>query len=152
METVAAVDGLVPARLERHLGRTSAATAGRLEHLALPAVSRAVEAAAAAAAAGLAGRATIRATARLVLETFLCVEFLLASGKRKLVTAVDACNELIGIHLGENSLRALLEANNALVSDIVSVGGLLTIANGRTMRSDFRRPGNYFAQPKPHEL
>ncbi|HEV2037624.1 MAG TPA: hypothetical protein VGQ96_03370, partial [Candidatus Eremiobacteraceae bacterium] len=94
LEAIAAVDGLVAARLERHLGRTSAAAARRAEHLTLsPAETAAATTATIAAAGGPAGLAScpaVRTTVWLVLETFLCVEFLLTGSKRKLRAAIDA--------------------------------------------------------------
>src|SRR5438552_12601636 len=98
LEAVAAVHGLVAARLERHFGRSAAAAARRPEHLALAAAVVA-RAAAAAAFGRFTGGPAIGATARLVLEAFLSVEFLLAGSERKLLTAVHACDQLIGIHL-----------------------------------------------------
>ncbi len=95
LEAIAAVDGLVAARLERHLGRTSAAAARRAEHLTLsPAETAAATTAAITAAAGgpagLASCPAVRTTIWFVLETFLCVEFLLTGSKRKLRAAIDA--------------------------------------------------------------
>lgn len=91
LEAIAAVDRLVTAWLERHLGRPAAAAAGRAEHLPLAAaVTRAIHAAA-GRTIGLAGLPAIRAAIRFVLESLLCVEFLLACGESELRTAIDAC-------------------------------------------------------------
>ena len=100
LEAVAAIHGLVATRLERNLSDSAAARACCLEHLALAAAVAASTAAAPAAAhaAGLAGLPAIRASAGLVLEALLLVELLFASGKRELIPAVDAGDELIGIH------------------------------------------------------
>jgi len=51
LETVAAVDGLVAARLERNFCGSATTAARRAEHLALCAVTRAIHPAAAAASA-----------------------------------------------------------------------------------------------------
>ena len=103
MEAIPAIDGLVAAGLERHFSRTSAAAASRAEHLPLSAAAAAaaVKALTAAAAAfgRFARRTAIGASARLVLEAFLSVEFLFAGSKGELLTAVHARDELIGIHL-----------------------------------------------------
>lgn len=104
METVAAVDRLVTARLERHFCRAAAAAAGRAEHFPLTAAAATAAVKAGSAAAAAFGRFTRRATvgapAWLVLESLLGVEFLLAGSERKLLAAIHASNKLIGIHLG----------------------------------------------------
>ena len=102
LEAVAAIHGLVTARLERNLGNAAAARACCFEHLALAAATVTAAAAATATATaharGLAGLPAIRATAGLVLEALLFVELLFAGGKRELIPAVDAGYELICIH------------------------------------------------------
>jgi hypothetical protein len=66
-EAVAAIDGLVTARLERHFGHASALTARRREHFTSAAAGTAAAAAAAATGtSGLTGGTAIRATARLI--------------------------------------------------------------------------------------
>jgi len=102
LEAIPAIDGLVAAGLERHFGRTAAAAAGRAEHLPLTAAAAAaVEALTAAAAAfgRFTRRTAVGASARLVLETLLSVELLLAGSEGELLAAVHARDELIGIHL-----------------------------------------------------
>jgi len=100
LEAVEAIDGLIASRLERHFSRAAAAAAGLAEHFPLPAAAAAVEALASAAALGrLARCAAIRASARLVLEPLLSIEFLLAGGKGELLSAIHTRDELIGIHL-----------------------------------------------------
>jgi hypothetical protein len=98
-EAIAAVDGLVAARLERHFGRLSALAARRLEHLAATAARRSAAAASAVASAtaaaagsalGLAGRTAFRATIRLVLEAFAREELLFAGAKNELAVTINA--------------------------------------------------------------
>jgi hypothetical protein len=96
LEAVAAVDGLIAARLERHLGRAATAAARRTEHL--PRAITALHAPAAAVAAGFAGLPAIRTTIGFVLKALLGVEVLLACSERKLCAAVDAGQQLVGIH------------------------------------------------------
>jgi hypothetical protein len=100
LKALSAVDRLVAARLERHFGRTSAAAACRTEHLALTTAVEARTAPSAAAFCGFAGGSAVRASAGFVLETLLSVELLLAGSERELLSAVDASDKLIGIHLG----------------------------------------------------
>ena len=99
LEAVAAVDWLVAPRLERHFCRATAAAAGRAEHLPLT-TTAAVEARTAAALLRFTRSPAIRATARLVLETLLGIELLLAGGEGELLSTIHARDELIGIHLG----------------------------------------------------
>jgi len=123
LEAIAAIDGLVAARLERHFGRLSALAAGGLEHLAArtarhpAACARAVTAAragtnaAAAAARGsslrLACRTALGATIRLVLEAFAGKELLLARAKDELAVAVNAVQGFISIHVVGLSWRLI---------------------------------------------
>src|SRR5262245_3227488 len=114
LEAVGAVDRLVAARLERHLGLAAAARAGRREHLAArPVVAAAVAAraavvaaaeavaagrvavAAAAAAAAttalhLARAPALRAATGLVGQAAALVELLLPGGECELLTTVAA--------------------------------------------------------------
>jgi len=103
LEAIPAIDGLVAAGLERHFGRTAAAAASRAEHLPLTAAAAATAVKALTAAATALGRFTRRsaigASARLILETLLGVEFLFAGSEGELLSAVHTCDELIGIHL-----------------------------------------------------
>src|SRR5579883_502754 len=98
-EAVAAIHGLVAARLERNFRYAAALTARCLEHLATATAAAATVVGTAAAAAAAAGRftrrATIRAPAGLVGESFAGVELLLACGKRKGASAVDAIKGFI---------------------------------------------------------
>ena len=129
LEAVAAVDGLVTPRLERHFCRAAAAAAGRAEHLPLTAAAAAVKARSAAAAALLrfTRSPAIRATARLVLETLLGIELLLAGGEGELLSTIHACDKLIGIHLVETPIAHRLR-NSALHSDSFRMSDVL---NGR---------------------
>src|SRR5947209_19884949 len=95
LETRRAVNGLVAAGLERHLGFLAAARAGHAEHLARPTsatVRRPIAAAAAAVrrrttvALRLAGGATI-GTATRPAEAAAGVKVWLAAGKRKRLAA-----------------------------------------------------------------
>jgi hypothetical protein len=104
LEAVAAVDGLVATRLERHFCRLSALAAGRLEHLAATAARRSAAAvasataAAASAALGLTGRPALWTTIRLVLEAFACEELLFAGTEYELAIAIDAAQGFICVH------------------------------------------------------
>jgi len=98
-EAVAAIHGLVAARLERNFRYAAALTARCLEHLATATAAAATVVGTAAAAAAAAGRftrrAAIRAPAGLVGESFAGVELLLTCGKRKGASAVDAIKGFI---------------------------------------------------------
>src|SRR5579883_415003 len=99
-EAVAAIHGLVAARLERNFRYAAALTARCLEHLATATAAAAtVVGTAATAAAAATGRftrrAAIRAPAGLVGESFAGVELLLTCGKRKGASAVDAIKGFI---------------------------------------------------------
>jgi hypothetical protein len=115
LEAIAAVDGLVAAREERHFGRLSALAAGRLVHLAsgsaaaagatATAIAAAVTAAISAAAGStlrLTGRAAFRATVGLILEAFAREKLLFARAKDELAVAINAvqgfiCVQLLGV-------------------------------------------------------
>src|SRR5581483_1303210 len=103
LEAARAVDGLVGARLERHVGHAAALRAHRLEHLARAAgVAAAVAAATAVAAvavvghataaahAGLARGAALRAAPGLVGEALLREELLLPGRESELLAALPA--------------------------------------------------------------
>lgn len=87
MEAIAAVDGLVAARLERNFRYTAALAAGRAKHLALAAAA-AESATASAALASATGRLTrrtaIRAAVRFIGKALHSEELLLAGRKREL--------------------------------------------------------------------
>ena len=88
-EAVAAVDGLVAARLEGNLGLLAAVSADRGEHLALRT----------GIAVGGAERGTaLRAAARLVLEALLGIELLLGSREDEFLAAVAANEGFVLIH------------------------------------------------------
>src|SRR5947209_4819380 len=109
LETRRAVNGLVAAGLERHLGFLAAARTGHAEHLARPTcatatatVRRPIAAAAAVrrrptVALRLAGGATIGTATRLA-EAAAGVEVLFAAGKRKRLAAVAAGKSGISRH------------------------------------------------------
>jgi hypothetical protein len=127
LEAIAAVDGLIAAREERHFGRLTALAAGRLVHLAsgsaatagttATAVAAAVAAAISAAAGStlrLTGRTAFRATVGLVLEAFAREKLLFARAKDKLAVAINAvqgfiCVQLLGVFLWRLILSNPLE-------------------------------------------
>src|SRR5436190_9409400 len=85
-ETIAAIDGPVPARLEGDAGRLPARGADRVEHLfpsAHPTAAAAATTAAAPAAGGLLGSAARRATLGLVRKAELRKALLLAGRERE---------------------------------------------------------------------
>ena len=88
MEAIAAIDGLVAARLERNFRHTAALAAGRAEHLALAAAASSESATAAAAltsaTGGLTRRTAIRAAVRFVGKALHGEELLLTGRKREL--------------------------------------------------------------------
>ena len=88
-EAVAAVNGLVAARLEGNLRLLAAVGADRGEHLALRT---------GIAVGGAERSAALRATARLVLEALLGVELLLGSREDELLAAVAANEGFVLIH------------------------------------------------------
>jgi len=95
---VAAIDGLVAARLERHTSLPATRRADSGIHLArrsLPTVR------AATAHRSLARRAAFRAARRRVHQPFACVKFLLAGREHELTTALATPKRLIG---GQNCL------------------------------------------------
>src|SRR6185437_14213745 len=83
-EAVAAIDRLVSARLERHLGNAAALAARRLEHLAMAASAAALR------AARLAGGAAVAAAIGLIREALHRIEFLFAGGEGELASAIHA--------------------------------------------------------------
>ncbi len=126
LEAIAAIDGLVAAREERHFGRLAALAAGRLMHLAsgsaaagatATAVAAAVTAAVSAAAGStlrLTGRTAFGATVGLVLEAFAREELLFARAKNELAVAINAvqgfiCVQLLGVFLWRLILSNPLE-------------------------------------------
>ena len=84
-EAVTAVDRTVVLRLERHFRLLAAVSADDFIHLALFATL----------AAATALITAVTAARRLVLETFLSVEFLLTSGERKFFTTFFAYECLV---------------------------------------------------------
>jgi hypothetical protein len=105
LETVAAVNRFVSARLERNFGRSSALAANRLEHLALTsaATAAAVTTAGIATAAtgrtlSLTGSAAIGATVWFVLKAFGGEKFLLSGAKGELRVTIRASQDLISVH------------------------------------------------------
>src|SRR5579859_8132155 len=95
---VAAINGLVAARLERHTGLAATRRANGGIHLArrsLPTVR------AATTHRRLARRAALRAARRCVHQPFACVKFLLAGREHELTTALATPKRLIG---GQNCL------------------------------------------------
>src|SRR6185503_19772489 len=89
LEAVAAVNGLVTTRLERHAGFLAAVAAGRGEHLAGAAAVSTTTAAATAC------RAVSGATARGVLKATARVELLLSGGPDKLLATVATGQGLV---------------------------------------------------------
>jgi len=88
-EAIAAVDGTIAARFEGNLAGTAATGADCVEHLA------------GFAAAGilLTGGAARLATLRLVGETLLGVEFLLAGSEGEVLAAVFADQSFVAEHV-----------------------------------------------------
>src|SRR3954453_4395002 len=105
LEAIRAVDGLLAAGLERHLGEATALRADGLEHLGrsalVPAPVAAVavvgHAAPAAVAPALVGRAALSAAARFVGEALLSKEGLLTFREGERVAAVAAGEGLVGV-------------------------------------------------------
>src|SRR5206468_10604217 len=87
LEAIAAVDGLVTTRLERHAGFLATVAAGRGEHLA-GAAAVSTTTATTTAATGAARRAVSGATARGVLQATARVELLLSGGPDELLPPV----------------------------------------------------------------
>jgi len=100
-ETIAAIDGTVPARLERHPRRLAARGANRVEHF-LPAAHAATTAATAAAATttagGLLGRPAGGAPLGFVREPELGEAFLLARRERERRTTIHTRQLLVAVH------------------------------------------------------
>ena len=94
-EAIAAIHGLVAARLERHAGLAAAVRAGRCVHL-----TRGTVAAISAGHRCLARIAALRATCGSVRQPFAGVELLLACREDEVTAAVAASECLIG---GQNS-------------------------------------------------
>ena len=89
-EAIAAVHGLIAARLEGNLGLLAAVSADRREHLALRtgiAILRTERGTA------------LRAAARLILEALLRIESLLGSSKDEFLAAVTANEGFVLIHI-----------------------------------------------------
>jgi hypothetical protein len=95
-EAVATVDRLVAARLEWNLGHAAALAAGGFEHLARGAASAAI-----GRASRFARRAALRAAAGLVRKALHCEKLLLAGGEWELLSAVNAGERFVCIHLSE---------------------------------------------------
>jgi hypothetical protein len=89
-EAVAAIHGLVSARLERNLGNAAALAARRSEHLALTSAAR--------RPAGFTHGTAIGATVGLVREALHCKKFLLACRKGELASAIHAREHFGCIH------------------------------------------------------
>ena len=88
-EAVAAVHGLVAARLEGNLRLLAAISADRGVHLTLRT---------GVAVLSAERRTALRATARLILEAFLRIESLLGSSEHEFFAAVTASEGFILIH------------------------------------------------------
>ena len=89
-EAIAAVHGLIAARLEGNLGLLAAISADRGEHLTLRAGIAVLRAE---------GGAALRAAARLVLEALLGVERLLGSAEDEFLVTVAANEGFVLIHI-----------------------------------------------------
>ena len=110
---LAAIDGSVVLRDERHAGRSATLRAGGLVHFALLSltVSR---------AAVLAGDAAGLAAGRLVLEALLRVELLLTSGEHKFLATVFAGQSLVLIHgIFPSEKNKKIEIGMKLPADLV---------------------------------
>src|SRR5581483_9136667 len=105
LEAVRAVDRLIAARLERHLGLLATLRAGRGEHLAAWPIAAV---AAFGAPTALVRRSTGGATGGFVGEALLCEELLLPFREGERGTAVAASQRLVGIArvTHEDPLRA----------------------------------------------
>ena len=88
-KAIAAIHGLITARLEGNLGFLAAVGADRGEHLALRAGIAILRAE---------GGAALRAAAGLVLEALLGVERLLGSAEDEFLAAIAADKGLVLIH------------------------------------------------------
>ena len=89
-EAVAAVHGLIAARLEGNLSLLAAVSADRGEHLTLRA---------SVAVLSAESRTALRATARLVLEALLRIERLLRSAEDELLVTVATNESFVLIHM-----------------------------------------------------
>ena len=110
---LAAIDGSVVLRDERHAGRSATLRAGGLVHFALLSltVSR---------AAVLAGDAAGLAAGRLILEALLRVELLLTSGEHKFLATVFAGQSLVLIHgIFPSEKNKKIEIGMKLPADLV---------------------------------
>jgi hypothetical protein len=102
-ETIAAIDGPVSARLERHAGGFSARGADGVEHLLATAAHSTAAAATAAstttpAAGGFLGRAARRATLGLIREPELSKALLLAGREREGRPTIHTRQLLVAVH------------------------------------------------------
>lgn len=105
-EAIAAVHGLIAARLEGNLGLLAAVSTDRSEHLALRA----------GVAILSAERSTaLRAAARLVLEALLSIERLLRRAEDELLVAIAANEGFVLIHI-----CILLKINRLTFTDWLS--------------------------------
>ena len=89
-EAIAAIHGLIAARLEGNLGLLAAISADRGEHFALRASIAILRAERSTA---------LRAAARLILEALLSVERLLRRAEDKLLVAIAANEGFVLIHM-----------------------------------------------------
>ena len=96
-ETIAAIHGLIAARLERNFRHAAALAACRLEHLAARAAAVSATTAA-ATTGGLPGGAAVVATAGLIGEAFARKELLLTRRERERACAIDASEGFIYVH------------------------------------------------------
>src|SRR5258708_38491933 len=100
-ETIAAIDGTVATRLERHPGRLAARGADRVEHLlaaAHAATATTAAASAATTAGGLLRGPARRATLGLVREPELRKALLLARRERERRTTIHTRQLLVAVH------------------------------------------------------
>ena len=89
-EAIAAVHGLIAARLEGNLGLLAAIGTDRGEHLALRT---------GIAVLGAEGRTALRAAARLILEALLRIERLLRRAEDELLVAIATNEGFVLIHI-----------------------------------------------------
>jgi hypothetical protein len=98
LKTIAAVDRLVAARLERYLRNTAALAARRLVHFPALAATAHPGSAAGLRAHLLARLTAIGTTVRLVLKTFAGIKLLFTSGERELPSAVHTVQHFVNVH------------------------------------------------------
>jgi hypothetical protein len=99
LKTIAAVDRLIAARLERYLSDAAALAASRLIHF--PALTAAAAHSGPAAATRthlFACLTAIGATVGLVLKTFAGIELLLTGSERELTSAIHTIQHFIDVH------------------------------------------------------